>query len=85
MMGKAVKMEQEEMAVARQRRGKHVSASTDSDETMEYVVFSMLSLPRLYSEDQQSRQGLRKLEGSQSCWRAKFGHESCGTWNQEPL
>jgi hypothetical protein len=48
-------VEQEKAAVARQRRGKHISAATNkhatTDELME-VAFSIPSLPRLYSEDQ---------------------------------
>jgi hypothetical protein len=42
----------EEMAVARQRLGKHVSAAVDTHATIEVLetVFSMRSVPKLYSE-----------------------------------
>jgi hypothetical protein len=40
-------------AIARQRRDKHVSGATNSDETIEDAVFSMQSKPSLYSENQQ--------------------------------
>jgi hypothetical protein len=50
-------------AIARQRRGKHVSAATDADATTEDGVFSMQSVPMLYNEDQlekpESRQSVR--------------------------
>jgi hypothetical protein len=51
-------MEQEEAAIARQRRGKHVSAATNQHATIEGVleaVFSVWSVPRLYSEDQREK------------------------------
>jgi hypothetical protein len=38
--------------IARQRRGKLVIAATDTDATVVDAVFSMWSVPRLYSEDQ---------------------------------
>jgi hypothetical protein len=46
-------VEQEEVAIARQRQDKHASAATDSNTTIEDNAFSMQSLPKLYSEDQQ--------------------------------
>jgi hypothetical protein len=39
-------------ATARQRHGKHVSTTTDTDATIEDTVFSKRSVPRLYNEDQ---------------------------------
>jgi hypothetical protein len=44
-----------EAAIARQQRGKHISATTNQHETVEELfesVFSVWSAPRLYSEDQ---------------------------------
>lgn len=35
-----------------QQHGKHVSMVTDADTRKEDMVLSMLSLPRLYNEDQ---------------------------------
>jgi hypothetical protein len=46
-------VEQEDVAVARQRRGKNVSAAANSDGTTEEAVFSMQSNPSLYIEIQQ--------------------------------
>jgi hypothetical protein len=46
-------MEQEKVAVVRQRQGKHVSAATNQHATIEElleVVFSMRSAPRLCNE-----------------------------------
>jgi GTP1/Obg family GTP-binding protein len=45
-----------EAAIARQQHGKLISAAKNQHAMMEVlleVVFSMLSLPRLYTEDQQ--------------------------------
>jgi hypothetical protein len=41
---KAGRVEQEELAVARKRCGKHVSATRDNDATIEDAVFSMRSI-----------------------------------------
>jgi hypothetical protein len=49
-------VEQEEVAIARQKRITHFFAATDSDTTIEEpleAAFSIWSMPRLYSEDQQ--------------------------------
>jgi hypothetical protein len=59
-------MEQEESAIARQRRGKHVSTATNQHviiEELSEAVFSVWSSPILYSEDQRE-----KLLGGQSRW-----------------
>jgi hypothetical protein len=45
-------VEQEELAVASQRCGKHVSAATNKHATTEDVVFSMQSVPKLYDDQQ---------------------------------
>jgi hypothetical protein len=52
--------EQEEAAVAGQRRGKYFSAATDGDAEIADAVFSMWPLSRLYSKDQQhSHEGIK--------------------------
>jgi hypothetical protein len=54
---KAGVVEQEEMAIVRQRKSKHVSAATNKRTTIEEVleaVFSFLSLSRLHSKDSSS-------------------------------
>jgi hypothetical protein len=43
-------------AIARQRHGTNVSTATDIDTTIEGMLFSMLSMPRLYNEDQMNSQ-----------------------------
>jgi hypothetical protein len=53
---KAGVVEQEETAVCRQRRGKHVSRATNQHTTIKEMLdamFSMRPLSRLYSENQQ--------------------------------
>jgi hypothetical protein len=55
-------MEQEPAAVARQRRGIHVSTATNQHVTIDVLleaVFSVWSAPRLYSEDQQQQEVTR--------------------------
>jgi hypothetical protein len=57
-------VEQEDAAVDRQRRGKHISATKNKHATIEELfeaVFSMRPLPRLYSEDQQQKQSFKGL------------------------
>jgi hypothetical protein len=49
---KAGIMERVQTVIARQRHGKDVSASTDTDETTDDAVFHVWSAPKLYSEDQ---------------------------------
>jgi hypothetical protein len=47
-------VEQEEVTIAGEGRGKHVSATTNKHATIEEIleaVFSMRFKPRLYSED----------------------------------
>jgi hypothetical protein len=46
-----------------------------SDELLD-ALFSVWSVPRLYNKDQ---------DATQSCETVKYGHESCGTLNQEWL
>jgi hypothetical protein len=53
---KARTVEVEKVAVAKYRGGKHISTATDGDEKIEEpleVVFSLWSMPRLYTEGQQ--------------------------------
>jgi hypothetical protein len=49
---KARVVEQIDAAIARQRRNKYVSVATDTDATVEDVVFSMQSVLRLYNKVQ---------------------------------
>lgn len=44
----ARRVEQIYLAFAGQRHGKHISAATDSDTTVEETEFAMRSAPRLY-------------------------------------
>jgi hypothetical protein len=44
MIPKAGTVERVEAIIARQQHGKHVSATTDTDPTTEYAVFSKSSL-----------------------------------------
>jgi hypothetical protein len=48
-------VEQEEAAVARQWYFKHVTIAKNKHATVENALFSMLFLPRLYSQDQQQQ------------------------------
>jgi hypothetical protein len=52
---KAVIVEKEEAAVTRQWYGKHVAIAKNKHATIENALFSMLCLPRLYSQDQQQQ------------------------------
>jgi hypothetical protein len=57
-------MEQAEVAIAKQWHGKHVSTAVNQHATIEELleaVFSMQSVPRLYSEDQWEKLVSRKL------------------------
>lgn len=49
-------VELEEVAFAKHRGGKHISTATDGDVKIEEpleVMFSLWSIPRLYTEDQE--------------------------------
>jgi ribosome-interacting GTPase 1 len=51
-------VEQEEVALVRQRRSKNVSAATNKHATIHKLLeamFSVRSLPRLYGKDQQQQ------------------------------
>jgi hypothetical protein len=55
-----------EEAAAMKWHGKHVSVETDTDATIEVVVFSVRSMPRLYNEEkQQQTVGLSREDGDQ--------------------
>jgi hypothetical protein len=49
-------VEQIYATIGRQRHGKIVSTATGIDATMEDAVFSLLSVPMLYKEDQLNSQ-----------------------------
>jgi hypothetical protein len=54
-------------AIARQRRGEHVSATTNERAAVEApseAVFSMRSVPRLYSGDEQENSVSQTVVGS---------------------
>jgi hypothetical protein len=53
---KARTVEWIDAAIARQLRGKHVSAAADTDTTIQDAVFAMWSVPRLHNEDQLDKQ-----------------------------
>jgi hypothetical protein len=58
-------VEQEGVVIARQQHGKHVSAAKNQHSTIEElleVVFSVWSVPRLYSEDQWNKLVIRRSE-----------------------
>jgi hypothetical protein len=62
-------VEQEEAAIARQRRVKHVSAAMNQHPAIEELleaVFSVWSTPRPYSEDQLEKLMSRRLESAVS-------------------
>jgi hypothetical protein len=45
-------VERIDVPIVRQRRRKHISAATDNDATVEDMVFSVRSVPRLYWYDE---------------------------------
>jgi hypothetical protein len=47
-------------------------------------VFSVVSPKVIYTENEQTHREVPS-EGSQSRQRVKYGHQSCGTQNQESL
>jgi hypothetical protein len=63
-------VEQEEAAVARHWRGKHVSAATNQHATIEELleaVFSVQSVPGLYSKDQWEKSVSQSVSVVRSC------------------
>jgi hypothetical protein len=71
---KAGILERIDAAIARHLRGKHVSASADTDATIEDEVFSVRSVPRLYNEDQLDQPQCRQSVGGRSRRLAVLGY-----------